>query len=169
MTTDPFETALVTSALSLAAEKGWGQFGVQDAARAADLSETEARRRFSCKTGITLALGRMADDAALADEAGYGSTRERLFDLLMRRLDVFQAHRPGVRACLKPCRSTRQWFWPLVPPHCKACARLLRQRVSTPLADGHGPRLRPDRDLDCDIPHMGKRRQPRYGPHHGGT
>ncbi|MFT8656865.1 MAG: TetR family transcriptional regulator [Acetobacter papayae] len=101
MTTDPFETALVTAALSLAAEKGWGQFGVQDAARAADLSETEARRRFSCKTGIALALGRMADDAALTDEAGYGSTRERLFDLLMRRLDVFQAHRPGVRALLK--------------------------------------------------------------------
>lgn len=101
MTTDPFETALVTAALSLAAEKGWGQFGVQDAARAADLSEAEARRRFSCKTGIALALGRMADDAALADEAGYGSTRERLFDLLMRRLDVFQAHRPGVRALLK--------------------------------------------------------------------
>ncbi|MFT9441895.1 MAG: TetR/AcrR family transcriptional regulator [Acetobacter papayae] len=101
MTTDPFETALVTAALSLAAEKGWGQFSVQDAARAADLSETEARRRFSCKTGIALALGRMADDAALADEAGYGSTRERLFDLLMRRIDVFQAHRPGVRALLK--------------------------------------------------------------------
>ena len=101
MTTDPFDAALVTSALSLAAEKGWGNFSVQDAARAADLSETEARKRFSCKTGIALALGRMADSAALADDAGYGSTRERLFDLLMRRLDLFQAHRAGVRALLK--------------------------------------------------------------------
>lgn len=101
MTTDPFDAALVTAALSLAAEKGWGSFSVQDAARAADLSETEARRRFSCKTGIALALGRMADNAALADDAGYGSTRERLFDLLMRRLDMFQAHRAGVRALLK--------------------------------------------------------------------
>lgn len=101
MTTDPFDAALVTSALSLAAEKGWGHFSVQDAARAADLSETEARRRFSCKTGIALALGRMADNAALTDDAGYGSARERLFDLLMRRLDMFQAHRAGVRALLK--------------------------------------------------------------------
>ena len=43
----------------------------------------------------------MADQAALQDAPSEGSVRDKLFDLLMRRFDLFQAHRDGVKAVLR--------------------------------------------------------------------
>jgi hypothetical protein len=50
---------------------------------------------------LLLRFGRLADQAALAEAGKDGSPRDRLFDLLMRRLDVLQAHRAGVLALLR--------------------------------------------------------------------
>ena len=52
-----------------------------------------------------LRFGCIADQAALAEVSGEGSVRDRLFDLIMRRIDVLQAHRAGVLALLRalPC------------------------------------------------------------------
>ncbi len=43
----------------------------------------------------------MADQAALAETPSEGSMRDRLFDLIMRRIDFLQLHRAGVLALLK--------------------------------------------------------------------
>lgn len=101
MDNDDFDAALVSSALTLAAERGWSGISVLDAARDAGLSLREARQRFPLKASILLRLGRMADDVALADDTVSGNTRERLFDLLMRRLDVFQQYRDGLGSVLR--------------------------------------------------------------------
>ena len=101
MDTDDFDIALVASALTLAEERGWARVSVVDAARHAGLSLSLARQRFPLQLSILLRLGRMADDVALSDDMAGGSVRERLFDLLMRRLDVFQQYRNGLRAVLR--------------------------------------------------------------------
>lgn len=125
MTDIEFDTALVTAAFRLAGEQGWRKVNVAAAARSADLSLAEARGRFPSRAAILLRFGRIADQAALLDAPSEGSVRDRLFDLLMRRFDVLQAHRAGVKALLRAlptdpptalllaCASKRSMRWML--------------------------------------------------------
>jgi len=96
-----FDEALVGAAMAIAAERGWRAVTVAAAARMADLPLDRARQRFPGRQHVLLAIGRWADRAALANPAPEGSDRDKLFDLLMRRIDVFQAHRGGVLALLR--------------------------------------------------------------------
>ena len=96
-----FDAALVASAFSLAAERGWSGVTVAQAARDADLPLDRARRRFPARCVVLLRFGSLADEAALALAASEGSPRDRLFDALMRRIDFLQRHRPGVLALLR--------------------------------------------------------------------
>jgi len=101
MTDAEFDTALVAAAFRLAGEEGWRKVNVAAAARAAGLSLVVARERFPSRSAILLRFGRLADQAALLDAPSEGPVRDRLFDLLMRRFDVLQAHRAGVKALLR--------------------------------------------------------------------
>src|ERR1700739_7219 len=101
MTDTDFDTALVTAALRLAAEDGWHRVSVAAAARAAGLTLNEARARFPTRNTILLRFGSLADQAALTDAPAEGPVRDRLFDLLMRRFDAFQAQRDGVIAVMR--------------------------------------------------------------------
>jgi ubiquinone biosynthesis protein COQ9 len=101
MSDTDFDTALVTAAFRIAGEQGWRQVDVVASAREAGLSLVEARERFPSRAAILLRFGRLADQAALLDAATDGTVRDRLFDLLMRRFDVMQTHRAGVKALLR--------------------------------------------------------------------
>jgi ubiquinone biosynthesis protein COQ9 len=101
MSDTQFDTALITAAFRIAGERGWRQVDVVAAAREAGLSLVEARERFPSRAAILLRFGRLADQAALQDASTDGSVRDRLFDLLMRRFDVMQSHRAGVKALLR--------------------------------------------------------------------
>jgi hypothetical protein len=101
MDDDAFDRALITASFELAACDGWRAVTVGAAARRAELPLERARARFCGRDAILLRFGRLADQAALADAAADGSTRERLFDILMRRFDALQTHRDGVRALLR--------------------------------------------------------------------
>ena len=85
----------------MAAEQGWRSVSVAAAARAAGLPLARARERFPGRAAILLRFGRLADQAALAEAPSDGPARDRLFDLLMRRIDALQAHRAGVLALLR--------------------------------------------------------------------
>ena len=101
MDTDDFDTALLAAAMAQAEQGGWSSVSLLDAARTAGLPLPETRERFPFRASVLLRLGRIADDSALADDTATGSSRERLFDLLMRRLDVFQQYRNGIKAVLR--------------------------------------------------------------------
>jgi ubiquinone biosynthesis protein COQ9 len=105
MDDDAFDRALIAAGFAQAAEQGWRRVTIPDAARAAGLPLARARARFPGRAALLLRFGRIADQAALAEITGDGSVRDRLFDLLMRRIDVLQAHRAGVVALLRalPC------------------------------------------------------------------
>ncbi len=96
-----FDKALIGAAFQLAAEKGWRAVSVATAARAAALPLARARARFAGKAAILLRFGRLADQAALVEAPAEGVARDRLFDLLMHRIDALQAHRAGVLALLR--------------------------------------------------------------------
>jgi len=105
MDDDAFDRALIGAAFALAAEQGWPRMTVAAAARAAGLDLARARLRFPGKAAVLLKFGRMADQAVLASAPAEGTVRDRLFDMIMRRLDVLQAHRAGVAALMRalPC------------------------------------------------------------------
>ena len=99
---DPeFDKALIGAVFAQAGEKGWPQVSIADAARKAGLPLVRARERFPGRAAMLLRFGRMADAAALADPPAEGTTRDRLFYLLMQRIDVMQTHRAGVLALMR--------------------------------------------------------------------
>jgi AcrR family transcriptional regulator len=105
MSDTEFDSALIASAFRLAADRGWSRVSVAAAARADGLPLDTARARFPSKAMVLLRFGRMADQAALADTPAEGPVRDRLFDLLMRRFDALQAHRPGMLALMRTLPS----------------------------------------------------------------
>jgi ubiquinone biosynthesis protein COQ9 len=101
MTDAEFDRALVRAAFALAAEVGWRRASVAEAARRADLPLDRARARFPLRLAVLLRFGRIADEAALATAPADGPHRDRLFEIVMRRIDILQAHRDGVLALFR--------------------------------------------------------------------
>ncbi|MGA9867889.1 MAG: TetR family transcriptional regulator [Acetobacteraceae bacterium] len=96
-----FDKALLGAAFALAGAAGWDAVTVAEAARSANLDLARARERFPGRAAILLRLGRSADQAALAQAPAEGTVRDRLFYLLMQRIDVMQDHRAGVLALMR--------------------------------------------------------------------
>jgi ubiquinone biosynthesis protein COQ9 len=101
MTDDAFDTALVSAAFALGADEGWRNVTAAAAARHAGLDLVQARNRFGGRMAILKKFGAMADGYALSSSVSDGSAKDRLFDLLLRRFDFLQLHRPGVVALLR--------------------------------------------------------------------
>ena len=100
MTDSEFDEALVAAVLSEAGLRGWRATSVVEAARSAGLALARVRTRFPSKVNVLIRLGTMADQAALSDATPADAVKDRLFDMIMRRFDVLQAHRSGVLAVL---------------------------------------------------------------------
>jgi hypothetical protein len=71
-------------------------------------------------------FGVLADQAALGETAPEGPVRDRLFDMIMRRIDVLQAHRAGMIALLR--------YLPSDPPAALLLAMLSRRSMEWLLA-----------------------------------
>ena len=102
---DEFDRALIAAGFAEIAVVGWSRFSIAAAARAAGLPLARAQARFPCRATLLMRFGRLADTAALAGAPADGPVRDRLFDMLMRRIDVMQAHRAGVLALLRALPS----------------------------------------------------------------
>lgn len=105
-----FDDALISAAFRLAADRGWAKTSVAEAARLAGLPLDRARRRFASKQMLLLRFGSRADQMALSLGPADGPNRDRLFDILMRRIDALQSNRDGVLALFKalpadPCTA----------------------------------------------------------------
>lgn len=96
-----FDKALIAAAFDLAGRTGWSKLSVAAAATEAGLPLARARARFPGRHSVLLRFGVMADQAALVDTSPDSSTRDRIFDMMMRRIDVLQAHRAGLLALLR--------------------------------------------------------------------
>jgi hypothetical protein len=101
MTDEEFDVALVTAAFAVGAETGWRNVSTAAAARHAGLDLVRARTRLLGHGAILKKFGVLADAYALTGAMTEGSIKDRLFDILLRRFDFLQLHRPGVVALLR--------------------------------------------------------------------
>lgn len=100
MTDADFDAAVVSAVFTEAGLRGWHRASLVEAVRAAGLDLARTRQRFPSKLSVLLRFGSIADQAALSGASTEGPVKDRLFDILMRRFDVLQAHRAGVVAVL---------------------------------------------------------------------
>jgi AcrR family transcriptional regulator len=96
---DPSKS-VIPAALRLAAERGWADLALADIAAAAKLSLAELYAVYASKTAILIALSRDVDRQVLAgiEDDAEESTRDRLFDLIMKRFDALAPYRDGLAA-----------------------------------------------------------------------
>jgi AcrR family transcriptional regulator len=99
---------IVAAFLALLADKPFGAIGFDDIAQRSGLSLAQLRSEFASTLAILAAHVKATDRAVLAQDLSDMAeepARERLFDVLMRRLDVLAAHRDAVRSLLRSARS----------------------------------------------------------------
>jgi hypothetical protein len=101
MTDAEFDAALVAAAFSIGAGRGWRFVSAAAAARDGGLELGRARARFVGPGAVLRRFGELADEHALTGALTEGPVKDRLFDILLRRVDFLQMHRAGVVALLR--------------------------------------------------------------------
>jgi AcrR family transcriptional regulator len=95
----PDEDRIVDAAMALIAAHGWRAVSLAAVASEAGLPILRVYRLFPSRTAILCGFLRRIDEAVLSTlpepEAGE-RPRDRVFDLLMRRFDALQPHRPAL-------------------------------------------------------------------------
>jgi AcrR family transcriptional regulator len=102
---------LLVTAFELIAEHGWSGLSLIAVARRAGMSPAAVYRELPGRAAVLRALSRRIDEAMLAfDELEIAGLppRDRVFELLMRRLEALVPFRPGLQrlargACCDPC------------------------------------------------------------------
>ncbi len=98
---------IIAAFLALLAEKSIEQIGLAEIAKEAGVSLTQLRGEFASALAMFAAHMKSIDRAVLAQDLGEMAEeppRERLFDVLMRRLEAMSPHREAVRSLLRSAR-----------------------------------------------------------------
>lgn len=99
---------LIRAFLALLAERPFESISLGAVARQASVSLAEMRREFSSTFDILAAFMRKIDNEVLSAEMdpdlAEAPARERLFEVLMRRLEALQPHREAVRSLARSAR-----------------------------------------------------------------
>ena len=97
----PARERIIEAFMALLAEKSIEQIGFAEIAKQAGVSLSELRGTFGSTLAILAAQIKETDRAVLAgadDDMAEEPPRERLFDVLMRRLEVLASHKAAVRS-----------------------------------------------------------------------
>lgn len=92
---------LIDAALALAAEKPWARVGMTDIAETAKVPLAEAYDAFPCRASLVAAVIARHDRAMLAGDdpsLKEESRRDRLFDVIMRRLEAMRPHKTALKS-----------------------------------------------------------------------
>ncbi|HEY4252012.1 MAG TPA: TetR family transcriptional regulator [Roseomonas sp.] len=103
---EPDNTALLAGFWQVVALRGWHGVTMGRVAQESGLPLAALRARVRTPLDLLLPHGREADRMVLAGtiRGQGGSPRDRIFDVLMRRLDAMQPHRPGILRLLSDIR-----------------------------------------------------------------
>ncbi len=91
---------IVDALMELAGERRFEDISIRDICETAGVSLADFRDSFPSKAAVLAGFSRRIDRAVLAQDNGEladESPRERLFDILMRRLEAMAPYREGVR------------------------------------------------------------------------
>lgn len=93
---------IVDAAMELAAERGWRRLSLAEIAARAQLPLGEVIERFSSKAGILRAFLDGLDRAVVAGDVDLSQpVRDRLFEVVMRRLEAMSPHKAAIRVVLR--------------------------------------------------------------------
>ena len=95
---------IIDAFMTLLAQKPIEQIGLAEIARAAGVSLAELRDEFGSTFAILAAYVKQVDRAVLAGEdadIAQEPPRERLFDVLMRRIELLTPHKEAVRSLMR--------------------------------------------------------------------
>src|SRR6185369_2477106 len=95
---------IIGAMMDLLAEKRFEQIGLADVAAQADISLADLRGEFGSTLAILAAYTKAIDKAVLSGGDGDmedESARDRLFDVLMRRLEAMAPDREALRSLIK--------------------------------------------------------------------
>jgi AcrR family transcriptional regulator len=100
---------IIAAFLGLMAEKSIEQIGLAEIAKEAGVSLAQLRDEFATPLAIYAAHLKAVDRAVLAQDAADMAdepSRERLFDVLMRRLEIMAPHREAVGSLMRSARRS---------------------------------------------------------------
>jgi len=100
----PLSDRLIDAALALAGDQGWRRLTMAAIAERAGIALNEALQIHGSRNDVLRAMGHRVDAAMLDEALGFtdaDSSRDRLFDMLMRRYDALTPHRPGLAAIIR--------------------------------------------------------------------
>lgn len=95
---------IVDALMALAAERPWEEITISDIARHAGVTLAEFREHFISKGAVLGAFGRRIDKIVLegtGDDLAEESAKDRLFDVLMRRLDAMAPYKAALEGILE--------------------------------------------------------------------
>ncbi len=101
---DAVRTRLIDAAMELAAEKDWRDITLTEIVEKADVPLAQAREHLRCKGDALRLLARRIDEKLLESvekEPPEGDPIDRLFDVIMRRLELLAPWRAAVRRLLE--------------------------------------------------------------------
>jgi len=94
------KTRIIEALMELAAERAWEDITISDVANRAHVTLSQFRDAFPSKGAALAGFSRMIDRKVLDETTSdlvAESPRDRLFDVLMRRLDAMAPYREGLR------------------------------------------------------------------------
>ncbi len=100
----PARDTIIDAFMDMLAEQSFEQIGFGDIAERTGLSLADLRAEFDSTLAILAAQIKETDRKVLAGadpDMAEESPRERLFDVLMRRLELLTPHKPAVRSLLR--------------------------------------------------------------------
>src|SRR5215467_15906321 len=98
---------IIAAFLTLLAQKPIERIGFAEIAEASGTSLAQLRNEFPSTLAILAAHIKSVDRAVLSGDSGDVAEeppRERLFDVLMRRLEILAPHREAVRSLMRSAR-----------------------------------------------------------------
>ena len=100
------DQALIAALWRVIAQYGWPGLTMRRLAAEAGAETPGLRQRFPTRLDLLLLHGRVMDQAVMEGTipGQGGSARDRIFDVLMRRLDAMQPHRAGILRLLEDMR-----------------------------------------------------------------
>ncbi|MBM3592668.1 MAG: TetR family transcriptional regulator [Alphaproteobacteria bacterium] len=103
---DPEDHSLVAALWRVISRHGWPGLSMRRLAAEAGKEAAMLRERFPTRLDLLLLHGRVMDHAVLAGTipGQDGPARDRIFDVLMRRLDAMQPHREGILRLIEDMR-----------------------------------------------------------------
>ena len=100
---------IVTALMELAAELPWDEFTLSDVAARAGVSLAEFRDLFPSKGAVLGAFSRQIDQVVLknlSEDLTDEPAKDRLFDVLMRRLDALKPYRAALQGIMRWAKSS---------------------------------------------------------------